>query len=401
MEFVIPAAVAVGGGVGDALAVCCPENCVALALHQLQELFTGDGVLHGLIDLHGKPYFPALPSGSDPVLRLGGTGDRLLTLWLADGQAVADAERVRDLTELRQVRLFKVELSAGLEADGVDDEVGVDVLAVRVGGHDDLVVLPLLCQLQCDLMCQFRRDRFLRMEGLNEVIVHAAVVFSILQLGADELGAAGVCLAVHAGHQMAAVIGGLFLLHHVLEHRAHAAAGLTTGTVDSCDDGHVSHRPLQQRLERSLDVGVEGTGLLDIHGGDASHVGQGGELVEVVALGLQGFCEFRQRVDPDDLLADSAVGQVFGKAYTARFRLAVDALRVCLGHIKRQRNGFCSVGFLAHRVTSCLKSFRPLEVAPPEAVFRTSAELRATWSGCRASARRRCRRLCAAACRRA
>lgn len=74
--------------------------------------------------------------------------------------------------------------------------------------------------------------------------------------------------------------------------------------------------------------------------------------------------------------------------YTARFRLAVDALRVCLGHIKRQRNGFRSVGFLAHRVTSCLKSFCPLEVAPPEAVFRTSAELRATWSGCRASARK-------------
>ena len=190
------------------------------------------------------------------------------------------------MAELRQVRLFKVDLPAGLEADGVDDEVGVDVLAVRVGGHDDLVVLPLLCQLQCDLVRQLRRDRFLRMEGLDEVIVHAAVVFSVLQLGADELGAAGVCLTVHAGHQMAVLIGGLFLLHDVLEHRTHTAVGLPAGTVDSCDDGHVSHRPLQQRLERSLDVGVEGTGFLDIHGGDSSHVGQGGELVEVVALGF-------------------------------------------------------------------------------------------------------------------
>lgn len=190
------------------------------------------------------------------------------------------------MTELRQVRLFKVELPAGLEADGVDDEVGVDVLAVRVGGHDDLVVLPLLRQLQCDPVRQLRRDWFLRMERLNEVIVHPAAVFSVLQLGADELGAAGVCLAVYAGHQMAVLISSLFLLHHVLEHRAHAAAGLPTGTVDSCDDGHVSHRPLQQRLERSLDVGVESTGLLDIHGGDPSHVGQSGQLVEVVALGL-------------------------------------------------------------------------------------------------------------------
>ena len=254
-----------------------------------------------------------------------------------------------------------MELSAGLEADGVDDEVGVDVLVVRVGGHDDLVVLPLLCQLQCDLVRQLRCDRFLRMEGLYEVIVHAAAVFSVLQLGVDELGAAGVYLTVHTGHQMAALIGGLFLLHHVLEHRTHAAAGLPAGTVASCDDGHVSHRPLQQRLERSLDVGVEVTGFLDIHGGDSSHVGQGGELVKVIALGFQGFCELRQRVDPDDLLADSAVGQVFGKAHTARFRLAVDALRVRLGYVKRQRNGFRSVGFLAHRVTSCLKSFGSLE----------------------------------------
>ena len=101
MEFVIPAAVAVGGGVGDALAVCRPENGVALALHQLQELFPGDGILHGFVDLHGKPHFPALPSGSDPVLRLGGTGNRLLTLWLTDGQAMAHAERVRDLAQLR------------------------------------------------------------------------------------------------------------------------------------------------------------------------------------------------------------------------------------------------------------------------------------------------------------
>lgn len=61
-----------------------------------------------------------------------------------------DAERVRDLAELRQVRLFKVELPAALEADGVDDEVGVDVRPVRVGGHDDLVAFPLLRQLQCD-----------------------------------------------------------------------------------------------------------------------------------------------------------------------------------------------------------------------------------------------------------
>ena len=51
----------------------------------VQELLPGDGVSHGLIDLHGEPHLPALPSGSNFVLRLGGTGDHLLTLWLTDG----------------------------------------------------------------------------------------------------------------------------------------------------------------------------------------------------------------------------------------------------------------------------------------------------------------------------
>ena len=54
------------------------------------------------------------------------------------------------MAELHQVRLFKVELPAGLEADGVDDEVGVDVRPVRVSGHEDLAALPLLRQFQCD-----------------------------------------------------------------------------------------------------------------------------------------------------------------------------------------------------------------------------------------------------------
>ena len=67
VEFAVPAAVAVGGGVCDALAVCCPENHVALTLHQLQELLSGDGVLHGFIDLYGK----AVLSSSDLWQRPG------------------------------------------------------------------------------------------------------------------------------------------------------------------------------------------------------------------------------------------------------------------------------------------------------------------------------------------
>ena len=72
-----------------------------------------------------------------------------------------------------------MELPAALEADGVDDEVGVEERPVRVGGHEDLVALPLLRQLQCDPVRQLRRDWFLRMERLNEVIVFHTVSLSV------------------------------------------------------------------------------------------------------------------------------------------------------------------------------------------------------------------------------
>ena len=68
----------------------------------------------------------------------------------------------------------------GLEADGVDDQMGMDVRRICVSGDYHFVVLPLLCQFQSDSVSFFRRDVFIRVEGLHKVKIHFAVAFVVL-----------------------------------------------------------------------------------------------------------------------------------------------------------------------------------------------------------------------------
>ena len=73
-----------------------------------------------------------------------------------------------------------MQFASGLEADGVDDQMGMDVRRICVGGDYHFVVLPLLCQFQSDSVSFFRHDVFVRVEGLHEVEIHFAATFVVL-----------------------------------------------------------------------------------------------------------------------------------------------------------------------------------------------------------------------------
>ena len=104
----------------------------------------------------------------------------LLLLRLTDGQSVPQADLVRESSELHQILFHEMEFLPGFKADRVDDEVRMDVHGIGVGGNDELIVLPLLCQLQSDCVRFLGRDVFLRMEGLHEVEIHFAAAFVVL-----------------------------------------------------------------------------------------------------------------------------------------------------------------------------------------------------------------------------
>ena len=137
---------------------------------------------------------------------------------LADRQAVTHTDLIRDLSQLRQVVLFKMQLPAGFKADRVDDEVGMDMRRIGVRCNDDLVVVPLLCQLQRNGVRFLRRDTLVGVEGLHEVKIHFAAALAVLELGADELCEADLRLTVDARDQAPAMELGFPRLHDVGQH---------------------------------------------------------------------------------------------------------------------------------------------------------------------------------------
>ena len=74
-------------------------------------------------------------------------------------------------------------LETGIAAYGVDYEVRVDVIPIRMGCHYDFEAGDLRCQLQGNFMCHLWGDRIIGTEGLNHVVVHPSLGAVVQALG--------------------------------------------------------------------------------------------------------------------------------------------------------------------------------------------------------------------------
>ena len=197
---------------------------------------------------------------------------------------MAQADLIRDFSELREVFLFKMQFLSVLETDRVDNEMGVDVIRIGMRRNDDFIVLPLLCQLQRNGVCFFRRDILIRMEGLHEMKIHFSVALVVLQLCADELRVTDFRLAVDACDQLSSLILGFLFLLYILQNDGQSRAVLAFRTIDRSDGCHGSHPPLQNVLELFLDFQIERIGFTDIDRADSAQVGQRGQLIEICSV---------------------------------------------------------------------------------------------------------------------
>ena len=227
------------GGVGDILAVRCPFDFVAAVLHEPDEVLTVTGQGHALVDVDFQIQLPALPLIVGTILPVGhGVFRLLLRLGLHNRKAVLYTQLIRCFHELCQTFLVAVIFLSGIAAYGVDDEVRVDVIPVRMGCDHNLKAGNLLHQLQGDLMCHLRGDRIVRMEGLHHMVVHSSTGAVVLLLGIQKLPQGNLGNTVHAGHQRSAIMRNLRLLAAVVENTTQTTHSLGAPVLYKVNDSH-------------------------------------------------------------------------------------------------------------------------------------------------------------------
>lgn len=84
--------------------------------------------------------------------------------------------------------------------DGIDDQMRMDVVTVRVSRHHNFEAIELLRQLQRNLMGGLGCQIFFRVEGLNQMIEHPTIILVVEPLGVQELLIGAPGNAVDTGH---------------------------------------------------------------------------------------------------------------------------------------------------------------------------------------------------------
>lgn len=111
------------------------------------------------------------------------------------------ADFVADLPELAEGIGVLAELPACLKADGIDDEVGVDMPGITVGGHLHLMPRPgLRRKFQTDGMGLGIGDVFPGGKGLDILVKVDAVQLVVGGLGGEKFREGILAVAVQPGH---------------------------------------------------------------------------------------------------------------------------------------------------------------------------------------------------------
>ena len=94
-----------------------------------------------------------------------------------------------------------MKLLTGFKIRRVHDDVIVDVRRIHMRDHHTLVALEVFRKLQPDLMCCIKVQRIVRGEGLDDVIVAAAICFAELFLHRFEFILSCLSHAVDTGYE--------------------------------------------------------------------------------------------------------------------------------------------------------------------------------------------------------
>ena len=140
---------------------------------------------HALVDIDFQIQLPAIALVVGAVFPVG-HGALFLLLFLLgfhNRKAVLHTKLVRCFPELFQGFSIAVVLETSIATYGVDYEVRVDVIPIRMGCHYDFEAGDLRCQLQGNFMCHLRGDRIVGPEGLHHMVVQPTFGTVVQALG--------------------------------------------------------------------------------------------------------------------------------------------------------------------------------------------------------------------------
>lgn len=186
MQTAAPALHSVGTGEGNVFPFFRPFDFVALALHEVDKIVFVQTSLHGVLDMIHQPELPTVAVLCSAILP-GGELLAAARIGIQHREAVGLAELIAECPQLFQRVGILPQFPAGLKADRVDDEVGMDVRCIAVRGHQDLVSGPCAGRkLLRESMRLPGRDMLLRRERLDILIKVDAIQFPIGRFGRCE-----------------------------------------------------------------------------------------------------------------------------------------------------------------------------------------------------------------------
>lgn len=121
----------------------------------------------------------------------------------------------------------------------IDNEMGMDVLGIGVGGNEHLAVRPSLSsKILGQLVRLFPSDRFLGMERLDVVVEPDRTIFVVHLSSGHKLLSRQLGRTVLTTDQPATVLlSGFLCLRHISRHAMQRPSGLLL-ILDKCDRSH-------------------------------------------------------------------------------------------------------------------------------------------------------------------
>ena len=145
---------------------------------------------------------------------------------------------IAEFHQLLNALLVGMVLLPVLEADRVQHQVAVDMLAVDVSCYNYLVIIErFLRKLHRNFVCEFGLDLISTREALHQMIVQPPVRLVVEILGCGHLIESSLGRAVDSCHESLVLRDRFLLSADIVEDIFHSASGLSF-VVDEMDDRH-------------------------------------------------------------------------------------------------------------------------------------------------------------------